>query len=148
MNATQDRPQGSSIRASDADRDAVLTALSEHFQAGRLTSDEFDERSGAALSARTLGDLDGLMTDLPGPARTAPPPAPAPMPTQAPMPPQFDRRLPQVRAVPGVVALVVVAVVALGLGATQGHLAWHIWWIIPIALIVARRLGRRGPGRF
>ena len=148
MNATQDRPQGPFIRASDADRDAVLTALSEHFQAGRLTSDEFDERSGAALSARTLGDLDGLMTDLPGPARTAPPSDPAPMPAQPPMPSSFDRRLPQVRAMPGVAALLVVAVVALGLGAAQGHGAWHIWWIIPIALIVARRIGRRGPGRF
>jgi hypothetical protein len=142
MNATQDRPLGAQLRASDADRDAVLTALSEHFQAGRLTSDEFDERSGAALSAKTLGDLDGLMTDLPGPRRTAPPPAPAPMPAQPPAPSPFDGRLPQVRAVPGVAILVVVAVVALGLGATQGHAAWHIWWIVPIALIVARRLGR------
>jgi hypothetical protein len=54
------------IRASDADRDKAVTLLREHLAAGRLTSDEFDERLEKALSARTLGDLDQLMADLPG----------------------------------------------------------------------------------
>lgn len=53
------------LRASDADRDQVLTQLSEHFQAGRLSTAEFEERSSRALQARTMGDLSGLMTDLP-----------------------------------------------------------------------------------
>ena len=68
------------MRASDADRDQVLTQLSAHYQAGRLTTDEFDERSSQALHARTMGDLAGLLTDLPaapgygpGPAATAGP---------------------------------------------------------------------------
>ena len=37
------------MRASDSDRDAVVSDLSEHFQAGRLTAGEFDERMGRAL---------------------------------------------------------------------------------------------------
>src|SRR5579862_8607937 len=53
------------MRASDADRDAVLSALSEHFQAGRLTADELDERTGQALAARTWGELKALLADLP-----------------------------------------------------------------------------------
>jgi hypothetical protein len=54
------------IRASDADRDKTVTLLREHLAAGRLTSEEFDERLEKALSAKTLGDLDQLMADLPG----------------------------------------------------------------------------------
>src|SRR5947207_8314713 len=53
------------MRASDADRDAVVSDLSEHFQAGRLTAAELDERTGRALSARTWGELIELAGDLP-----------------------------------------------------------------------------------
>ena len=53
------------LRVSDADRDSALAELSEHFQAGRLTAAELDERTGQALSARTGEDLAGLMADLP-----------------------------------------------------------------------------------
>ena len=53
------------IRVSDADRDQAVTELSEHFQSGRITQDEFDERSGLALQARTGADLSALFTDLP-----------------------------------------------------------------------------------
>jgi Domain of unknown function (DUF1707) len=60
------------IRASDADRDHITVRLREHFAAGRLTSDELDERISAALKAKTHGELRQLMTDLPEPASTAP----------------------------------------------------------------------------
>jgi hypothetical protein len=53
------------LRVSDADRDAVVTELGRHFQDGRLDQNEFDERIGAALSAKTEGDLAGQLTDLP-----------------------------------------------------------------------------------
>ena len=53
------------IRASDADRDRVASLLREHHAAGRLTAEEFHERMDRALEARTLGELDELMTDLP-----------------------------------------------------------------------------------
>lgn len=53
------------LRVSDADRDRAMHELSGAFQAGRLTADEFDERSGQALSARTGKELTGLLADLP-----------------------------------------------------------------------------------
>jgi Flp pilus assembly protein TadB len=60
------------LRVSDADRDRAVTELSGHFQAGRLTLEEFDERSSEALRAKTARDLAGLFTDLPtGPGQTA-----------------------------------------------------------------------------
>jgi len=53
------------LRVSDADRDRALHELSEAFQVGRITADEFDQRSGQALSARTGGELTALLADLP-----------------------------------------------------------------------------------
>jgi hypothetical protein len=55
------------IRVSDADREHVVERLRDHYAAGRLTSDELDERVTAALSAKTYGDLRSVMTDLPEP---------------------------------------------------------------------------------
>jgi Domain of unknown function (DUF1707) len=55
-----------SIRASDADRDRIATALRENLADGRLTTEEFDERLDKALAAKALGELEGLMADLPG----------------------------------------------------------------------------------
>ena len=56
----------SRIRASDADRDQTAAALREHLAAGRLTTEEFDERLDKAYAAKTLGEFDDLMADLPG----------------------------------------------------------------------------------
>jgi hypothetical protein len=53
------------VRASDADRDRAAAALREHLVAGRLTTDEFDERLDKAYAAKTLGELDEVMADLP-----------------------------------------------------------------------------------
>ena len=53
-------------RASDADRDQSAAALREHLAAGRLTIQEFDERLDQAYAAKTLGELDQVMADLPG----------------------------------------------------------------------------------
>jgi hypothetical protein len=54
------------IRASDADRDRTAALLREHHAAGRLTADEFNERLDKAYAAKTLGELDELLADLPG----------------------------------------------------------------------------------
>lgn len=54
-----------SQRVADADRDRTITALREHVVDGRLTLDEFSERVGLALEARTRGDLDAVMANLP-----------------------------------------------------------------------------------
>jgi len=52
------------LRVSDAEREAVSGRLAEHFAAGRLDQAEFDDRVGRALSAKTRGDLRGLLADL------------------------------------------------------------------------------------
>jgi hypothetical protein len=57
-----DNPQ---MRASDADRDRVSAMLREHMAAGRLTMDEFSERLDGVYAAKTLGQLDEIMADLP-----------------------------------------------------------------------------------
>jgi Domain of unknown function (DUF1707) len=54
------------IRASDADRDRTAALLREHHAAGRLTAEEFNERLDKAYAAKTLGELDELLSDLPG----------------------------------------------------------------------------------
>jgi hypothetical protein len=59
------------VRVSDADRDRAIAELSEHFGAGRLTKEEFDERTGQALQARTSQDLAALFTDLPRNSRAS-----------------------------------------------------------------------------
>ena len=58
-------PGGSLVRASDADRDRAIEALGGARAEGRLSPEEYSERSEAALAARTLGDLGRLTADLP-----------------------------------------------------------------------------------
>jgi len=54
------------LRASDEDRDRTATLLREHHALGRLTAAEFSERLDKAFEAKTMGDLDALLRDLPG----------------------------------------------------------------------------------
>lgn len=63
-------------RASDADRDAVVERLARAASDGRLTLEEYTERSGRALECRTLPELAGLTADLPDRADTAGPARP------------------------------------------------------------------------
>jgi len=55
------------LRIGDAERDAAISALGEHFAAGRLNHQEYDERTSAAWTARTAADLTALFVDLPAP---------------------------------------------------------------------------------
>jgi hypothetical protein len=131
--ATKDYPSGS-LRVSDADRDRAIAELSEHYQAGRLTTEELEDRTGRALQARTAADLTGLFTDLP--RRQAPVTSAA---ASAPASPgrSWPARVP---AAP-VAILAVVVVLAL----LSGH-PFHIAWVPVVALIVVRLLvvgGRR-----
>jgi hypothetical protein len=64
---TSERPE---TRASDAERERVAERLREAVAEGRLDMDEFDERLGAALQARTHGELAPLVQDLPAPGTT------------------------------------------------------------------------------
>src|ERR1017187_485280 len=58
-------PSDPKIRASDQDRDRTAALLREHHAAGRLTLDEFNERLDKVYAAKTVGELDALMADLP-----------------------------------------------------------------------------------
>jgi Domain of unknown function (DUF1707) len=53
------------LRASDADRERTAQLLREHHAVGRLTAEEFDGRLDKVFAAKTLGDLDELLADLP-----------------------------------------------------------------------------------
>jgi hypothetical protein len=54
------------IRASDVDRDRTASLLREHLAAGRLSPEEFTERLDRAFAAKTVGEIDALLKDLPG----------------------------------------------------------------------------------
>jgi hypothetical protein len=75
----RDLPQGA-IRVSDAERDAAVDELSQHYQQGRLTVAEFDERSGQAFAAKIGDQLHKLFVDLP-PITTPHPPLQHDLPT-------------------------------------------------------------------
>jgi len=63
---TQDprRPEAAGLRAGDRDRDVALGVLGEGYAEGKLTKDEYDERSAATSASKTLGDLTPLIADL------------------------------------------------------------------------------------
>ncbi|AQP48916.1 hypothetical protein BW730_16855 [Tessaracoccus aquimaris] len=56
------------IRIGDSEREAAVTELQNHHAAGRLSTDEFNDRMGKALEARTASELSALFYDLPGSA--------------------------------------------------------------------------------
>jgi Domain of unknown function (DUF1707) len=60
------------VRVGDAERQQAAMALGEHFAAGRLDHQEFDDRVRAAYGARTGHDLQLLFGDLPGPPPVKP----------------------------------------------------------------------------
>ena len=106
--ATKGHPSGS-LRVSDDDRDRAIAELSEHYQAGRLTTEEFEDRTGRALQARTTADLATLFTDLP--RRQAPLTGAASAPSAAPGAAGTAPASP-VRAWPARVPVVPVAILA------------------------------------
>jgi len=130
MDTSKSFPSGG-IRVSDADRDQAIAELSEHFQAGRLTQEEFEERSGRALQARTGDDLAALFTDLPG-RDTAPAPT-AGGPVFGGGPGDLNRmsHLPMARLIIlGVLAVIIVGNV---LGGIAGHIGFG--WLIPVVVL-------------
>ena len=55
------------LRASDSDREQVAQRLHGAMTEGRLRVEEFEERLATAFSARTYGELDRVVRDLPVP---------------------------------------------------------------------------------
>ena len=132
MNATTGNHRSADMRASDSDRDAVVSDLSEHFQAGRLTTGEFDERMGRALAARTWGELRDLLADLP--ATRLAPQAPAATSFRAQPWPLSGRFAPPLIAVLAGIGITTAMLV----NATHGR--WGFIWLLLPALLIARRL--------
>jgi Domain of unknown function (DUF1707) len=139
------------IRASDAERDLVAAQLREHYAAGRLSTGEGQERVSMALSAQTLGDLDGLMADLPDlvPAAAAAPPKSAAAGRRSKVaclsssPDDGDK-------VAGLVTLGIIAAAYVVTGLATG--TWWIPWalvVVPIVVTIrrARAAGQRAPMR-
>ena len=156
------------MRASDADREAVVDRLRAALEEGRLKTDEYLGRMERAYQAVTYGDLAALHSDLPAaaaagpvahrepaaPAKTARTPAPAPV-----------RRglagLPAPLRAAWTAWLVVVSinvVVWLLVMGTSGHLVypWPVWvagpWgaalaAISLCVTQSRRGHGSGPGR-
>src|SRR5216110_1290034 len=117
-------------RAADADRDALVSDLSEHFQAGRLTAAELDERTGRALTARTWGELGELAADLPALRPAAPAATPA---AGRPRPPAGHTAPATAAALVGLAIAGVVLVHAV-------HGGWGLIWLLWPVLLIARRV--------
>lgn len=60
-------PRDRSLRAADADREAVAVRLREEHLAGRLDTDELQERIERCYVAKTYAELDAVLVDLPRP---------------------------------------------------------------------------------
>ncbi|MDG4828757.1 DUF1707 domain-containing protein [Solwaraspora sp. WMMD1047] len=58
-------PSRRNLRMSDADREQVLARLSSAVAEGRLTLPEFEERTDGVLRARTYGEVEPYVADLP-----------------------------------------------------------------------------------
>jgi len=68
---TPQPPGEDRVRVSDSDREVVAGRLNAAVSEGYLTLEEFTGRVGQAYAARTRADLNGLLSDLPGPAPVA-----------------------------------------------------------------------------
>ena len=53
------------LRASDADREKAAQSLASNFAAGRLSGEELSQRLEDAYRARTVAELEELLSDLP-----------------------------------------------------------------------------------
>jgi hypothetical protein len=128
------------LRIGTAERNQAVDALREHSVAGRLDLDEFEERVGQAYSARTAGDLDALLCDLPPLSRIAPlaPPA-APPAARAVTPARRGADRGELSPYVGVNALLVFIWFMGGMG-----YFWPIWIIVPWGLAIFPAIFRSG----
>jgi hypothetical protein len=150
-------PGDAKIRASDADRDRAAAALREHLAAGRLTIEEFDERLDRAYAAKTLGELDELMTDLPTSDlgqlpggsldRRAAGPALAGRHPDGPIRAEPGRFPPARRTALGswVAISLILFMIWLASGAAGGP--WFLWVVIPLGALILVRSIMGGPVR-
>ena len=87
------QPDVGGQRIGAAERDSAVRALQVHYQAGRLTPEEYEDRSVRASRAMTWAEVAPLFADLPEPrpgpvaaALAAAPPSPSTSQGLVPMP--------------------------------------------------------------
>jgi hypothetical protein len=116
------------VRASDEDRENLISELNEHAVAGRLTTDELEERLQQTYEARTTGELEALRRDLPVTARQT-------ALTHRARRSQLTRRM--IQEIGGSASVFVICtVIWLASGATGGF--WPIWTVIFVVISLAR----------
>lgn len=132
------------LRASDADREQVAERLRQAAAEGRLLADELEERLGDAFSAKTYGELDAVVSDLPAPVVTRRRRSRGPVALRPAIAAAFALAL----------ALMLIGAVGFALG---GHphsgrhwagmrssaLIWLVWFAIGWRLLAQRRKGVR-----
>lgn len=134
-------PRGD-VRVSDAERDQAVAELSEHFEAGRLSQEEFEDRAGRALRARTGSDLAELFADLPVYGAPLAPRAGGPAASPAPSPGDL-RRAGNIAVARAVIVCVIAMIIAVNLLAGLGRTG--LGWLVPVVIlgVVLSRLTRR-----
>jgi hypothetical protein len=125
------------LRAADADREAIAEGIRRSHAEGRLDTDELQHRLERCYEAKTLGELDELVTDLPreGPDERAQGPRLGPL------------RWRLAPLIPILIALIAICAV------THHH---AFWLLIPLVFLAyrmcwwrwrpSRMAGGRGPG--
>jgi Domain of unknown function (DUF1707) len=121
-------PVGPALRASDDDRDRLVDELNEHAVAGRLDTDEFEDRLKSAYAARTTAELDALRRDLPvTPRQTAL--------SHAQRRSQLTRRMLQEAG--GSLGLFIVCTIIWAASGANGQF-WPVWLLIVVVMTFAR----------
>jgi Domain of unknown function (DUF1707) len=132
------------MRAGDGDREAVATRLKAALDDGRLDLHEYDERLQRTYAAKTFGELDPLIADLPGtiPAdRAQVQPMP---PAAAPVPAASGRAAPNwVVPYAGVIAVSVLIWAISSFASGDLLYFWPVWMLIPLILGIAGQMGGR-----
>lgn len=123
------------LRVGDAERDDTAKQLSEHFAAGRLDISEFNDRTAQALGARTRGELDAIVHDLPVLPVTVSPVASQPATTEV-SPQQLAERKQWRRSMLTTWAVFSVFFVALWFMTGLGYF-WPMWPILGWGIGVA-----------
>ncbi|MFD7160170.1 DUF1707 domain-containing protein [Kribbella sp. NPDC059898] len=116
------------VRVGDAERDQAVAMLSEHFVAGRLTQEEFEERSERATKARYADEFEALFDELPRSGALQPVQVGPPVRRHGP-PPAF------LMIAPFLMIGLVISSVAL----TAPWLLWGVFWIVMLSGISRRR---------
>jgi hypothetical protein len=114
------------LRAADSDREATAERLRRGHAEGRLDTAELQQRLERCYEAKTLGELDELVTDLPG--------------ESVPDEPFAPRRLApwRIRITPFLPLLIALVVIC---AATGRH---AFWLLIPLVFVVSRMCWWRG----